>query len=83
MAVISSILIFNIRDEFGERTQFRQRDLRGKENIAALVESGHHKKDKFDPRRELIPSEERGKRREWELGERESGDHKERRSHEL
>jgi len=43
-------------------TQFRHRDLGGKENIAALVGSGDHKKEKFDPRRELELLEERGKR---------------------
>jgi len=76
-------LIFSIRDEFGKRTQFQHQDLGGKANIAALVESGDHKKEKFDPRRELALLEEREKRRECELGERESGDHNERRGHEL
>lgn len=57
--VISPILIFSIRDEFGEKTQFRHRDLGGKENIVALVESGDRKKEKFNPRRELALLEER------------------------
>ena len=51
--------------------QFWHWDLEGKENIFALVESGDHKKEKFDTRRELPLLEERGKRRECELGERE------------
>ena len=49
----------------------------------ALVESGDHKKEKFNQWRELTLLEERGKRRACEFGERESVDHKERRSHEL
>ena len=56
---------------------------RGKREIVAPMECGGHKREKFEPRRELTLLEERGKRREYELGERESGDHKERRSHEL
>ena len=51
--------------------QFRHWDLVGKENIAALVETGDHQKEKFDPKRELILLEERGMRRECKLGERE------------
>ena len=62
--IISPNLIFSIKDEFGERMQFQHWDLGGKENIAALMESWDHKKEKFDPRRELTLLEERGKRRE-------------------
>lgn len=81
--VISPIWISSIRDGIRERTQFWHRDLGGKGNIVALVESGDCKKEKFDPRGELALLEERRKRRECELGERESGYHKERRGHKL
>ena len=44
--------------------------------MAALVECGGHKKEKFNPRRKLTLLEEGEKKRKCELGERESGDHK-------
>lgn len=49
--VIFPILILSIRDEFGEMMHFQHQDLGGKKNIAALVESWDHKKEKFDPRK--------------------------------
>lgn len=68
--VISPILVFSINDEFGVRTQLRHRDLGVKENIAALVESGDYKRENSTQGRELALLEERGKRRECELGGR-------------
>lgn len=68
--VISLIFICCIRDNFGKRGNFWHLDLGGEKKIATIMECQGHKRNKFDPRRELALLEEGEKRRRCELGER-------------